>query len=163
MKKAPLLVFVAALFTLPAFAGTVNITVGETCAQSSGYTSCFESPSLGVILNLPFQPFFGDAQLLDADGSISDIAGWGSPFVEFTSVDEGNLAGNGNNTQFLAENPSGPTIYTATFGLPGSDVAGNTVVYHFISDEEGVKAAPEPSSLMLLGGGLVFFVRRLRS
>src|SRR5581483_4690448 len=111
-----------------------TVTVGESCSDVSGGTSCFQvGPQ--TIYNLNVNPaslyIFGEVDLLDADSSLSDIAAWtGNIFVGFSSQDEG-LAGVGGNVVQIAENPLGSTKYVALPGMPGFDYGTNQSVTYF--------------------------------
>jgi len=115
---------------------------------------------------LPFPVVQGDVVLKNTSGAISDVFRFDGSFTLYVysdmdltepnpaPADVGFPASLLGTTVFLtetgAEPPSGYSGYNAGFFNPGANSAGAT--YTFISDAAPV---PEPSSLALLGGGLI--------
>jgi hypothetical protein len=169
MKRATVLVILlAALVAIPAFAGPITITIDENGNGRPFTIGTDPGPGgLGGVLiyTLPFTGVQGDVLLSAAEGIFDVIRFNGNGTVIFYSDNVGGADSIGDtpappgslytNTVTLPEvGPEGNNgaIYTPTANQPGFGNADFTVTYNFVSD--GTVGTPEPSSLWLMAGGL---------
>jgi len=167
IRATTLVILLAALLAIPAFAGPITISIDENGNGRPHSIGTDPGPGglTGVLIyTLPFPGVQGDVLLTDSGVFLDLIRFNGNGTVIFYSdnIDGFDSIGDtfgppgslySNNVTILEIGPEGNNgaTYTPTANQPGFGNSDFTVTYNFVSDGN---IAPEPSSLWLMAGGL---------